>query len=87
MGGGRKMLFRKVKNSSSNYDQNENRIRRDGNYIYEEYLPNNAFDIKVYTIGEYYMYAEARKSPTLDGVVERDELGKEKRFPIILTPE
>jgi len=33
------------------------------------------------------MYAEARKSPTLDGVVERDELGKEKRFPIILTPE
>lgn len=33
------------------------------------------------------MYAEARKSPTLDGVVERDEMGKEKRFPIILTPE
>lgn len=32
------------------------------------------------------MYAEARKSPTLDGVVERDECGKEKRFPIILTP-
>ena len=33
------------------------------------------------------MYAEARKSPTLDGVVERNEEGKEKRFPIILTPE
>ena len=45
------MLFRKVKNSSSTYEANENRIRRDGNYIYEEYLPNNAFDIKVYTIG------------------------------------
>lgn len=69
MGGGRKMLFRKVKNSSSTYEVNENRIRRDGNYIYEEYLPNNAFDIKVYAIGEFYMYAEARKSPTLDGVV------------------
>ena len=47
-------------------------IRRDGNYIYEEFLPTNAFDIKVYTIGPYYMYAEARRSPTLDGVVERN---------------
>lgn len=87
MGGGRKALFRKVKNSSSKYEENENCIRRDGNYIYEEYLPTNAFDIKVYTIGCFYMYAEARKSPTLDGVVERDALGKEKRYPIILTPE
>lgn len=51
-------------------------IRKDGNYIYEEFLPTNAFDIKVYTIGCYYMYAEARKSPTLDGVVQRDETGK-----------
>lgn len=32
------------------------------------------------------MYAEARRSPTLDGVVDRDESGKEKRFPVILTP-
>ena len=70
------MLFRKVKNASSKYEENENQIRRDGNYIYEEFLPTNAFDIKVYTIGAYYMYAEARKSPTLDGVVERNEDGK-----------
>ena len=33
------------------------------------------------------MYAEARRSPTLDGVVDRDDFGKEKRFPVILTPE
>ena len=33
------------------------------------------------------MYAEARKSPTLDGVVDRNSDGKEKRYPIILTPE
>jgi len=33
------------------------------------------------------MYAEARRSPTLDGVVQRNEEGKEMRFPVILTPE
>jgi inositol hexakisphosphate/diphosphoinositol-pentakisphosphate kinase len=33
------------------------------------------------------MHAEARKSPTLDGVVQRNENGKEKRYPILLTPE
>jgi inositol-hexakisphosphate/diphosphoinositol-pentakisphosphate 1-kinase len=33
------------------------------------------------------MYAEARKSPTLDGVVVRNKEGKESRFPVILTPE
>lgn len=62
-------------------------MRKDGNYIYEEYLPTNAFDIKVYTIGPYYMYAEARKSPTLDGVVQRNKEGKEMRYPVILTPD
>ena len=33
------------------------------------------------------MYAEARKAPVVDGVVEVDELrgGKEKRYPIKLT--
>ena len=50
-------------------------------------MPTNGFDIKVYTIGPYYMYAEARKAPTLDGVVVRNKEGKEKRFPVILTPE
>lgn len=71
MGGGRKKLFRKVKDQSSLYE-NVNEIRRDGNFIYEEFLPTNAFDIKVYTVGPYYMYAEARRSPTLDGVVLRN---------------
>ncbi len=46
-----------MKNSSSEYEREENYIRKDDNYIYEEFLPTNAFDIKVYTIGPYYMYA------------------------------
>lgn len=32
-----------------------------------------------------YQHAEARKSPALDGKVERDEDGKEIRYPVLLS--
>ena len=38
----------------------------------------------MYTVGAEYAHAEARKSPGLDGKVERDEFGKEVRYPVIL---
>lgn len=41
---------------------------------------------QVYTVADDYAHAEARKSPALDGKVERDHEGKEVRYPIILTP-
>lgn len=75
-GGGRKQLFRKKENCCSLYEQSINNVRTDGNYVYEEFVRTNGFDIKVYTVGPYYMHAEARKSPGLDGVVQRNELGK-----------
>lgn len=36
-------------------------------------------------MGPDYAHAEARKAPALDGKVERDQNGKEVRYPIILT--
>ena len=49
-------------------------------------MPTDGFDIKVYTVGEDYAHAEARKCPSLDGKVARDKItGKEIRYPVNLT--
>jgi inositol hexakisphosphate/diphosphoinositol-pentakisphosphate kinase len=86
MGGGRKRMFNKKINECSTFEPSSE-IRRDTNYIYENFIPENGFIIKVYTVGVNYMYAEARKSPALDGIVFRNKDGKEARYPIILTPQ
>lgn len=39
----------------------------------------------MYTVGPDYAHAEARKSPALDGKVERDSEGKEVRYPVMLS--
>ncbi|TYZ60073.1 hypothetical protein PybrP1_008743 [[Pythium] brassicae (nom. inval.)] len=83
-GGGSKRLFRKVGDRSSEFYPEVNRIRRDGSYIYEEFLNTQGTDVKVYTVGSSYGHAEARKSPVLDGRVLRDSAGKEVRYPVIL---
>ncbi|KAF6768484.1 hypothetical protein AHF37_03665 [Paragonimus kellicotti] len=54
--------------------------------MYEEFMPTDGTDVKVYTVADDYAHAEARKSPALDGKVERDHEGKEVRYPVILTP-
>jgi inositol hexakisphosphate/diphosphoinositol-pentakisphosphate kinase len=83
-GGGSQRLFRKVGNKSSEYSS-EGHVRKSGSYIYEDFMPTDGTDVKVYTVGPNYAHAEARKCPALDGKVERDSDGKEIRYPVILT--
>ena len=84
-GGGCKKLFRKIGNRSSEFYPDINEIRRDGSYVYEEFVETQGTDVKMYTVGPDYGHAEARKSPTVDGKVQRNADGKELRFPVILT--
>ncbi len=69
----------KVHNRSSEFYPNINEVRREGSYIYETFMETQGADVKVYTIGPNYGHAEVRKSPSLDGVVNRDAGGKEVR--------
>ncbi len=65
-GGGSQRLFRKIGCRSSVYSESSS-VRKTGSYIYEDFMPTDGTDVKVYTVSENYAHAEARKSPALDG--------------------
>ena len=73
-GGGSKRLFRKKDDRSSEFYPTINEVRREGSYIYEEFVITQGTDVKVYTVGPDYGHAEARKSPVVDGRVQRGKL-------------
>ena len=54
-GGGCKKLFRKVGDRSSEFYPEINEIRRDGSYIYEEFIETQGTDVKMYTVGPDYV--------------------------------
>ncbi|CAD7945425.1 unnamed protein product [Amoebophrya sp. A25] len=90
-GGGLTKIFRKQKLNgvvrSSTHHEESAPIRRDGTYIYEPFYHTAGVDLKVYAVGLDYAYAEARKAPVVDGYVEFDDRGEERRYPIVLTPQ
>ena len=87
-GSGYSVLFRKTQDACSQFfpSAGKSTIRTEGSYLYEEFLPTDGFDIKVYTVGEDYAHAEARRCPSIDGIVQRDpHTKKEIRYPVNLT--
>ena len=90
-GGGCTQIFRRVfeeDGKAKNSERNDNgKIRRDGVFVFEEFIvQKDPVDIKVYAVDDY-AYAEMRKPPGEDGKPVLDEFGREVRVKVDLTDD
>mmetsp|Transcript_45738 Transcript_45738/g.74611 ORF Transcript_45738/g.74611 Transcript_45738/m.74611 type:complete len:317 (+) Transcript_45738:572-1522(+) len=85
-GGGCRQLFRKTEDRSSQFLPDQNRIRSNGSFVYEEFVSTqDRQDVKVYAVGMDFIHAESRKAPVVDGIVQRTPNSKEVRHVTTLT--
>lgn len=76
-----------MKNLSSCYEPDVTQVRTTGDYVYEKFFePQHHADVKVYGVGTNYFHAQTRKAPHIDGIVDRDRRGKERRQTVTLSP-
>lgn len=56
-GGGIKCLFRKINDRSAEYlPDHDGNVRRNGSFIYEEFLTTGGTDVKVYTVRDHHCH-------------------------------
>lgn len=53
------LLFCQVGNRSSEFHPDVRRVRREGSYIYEEFMPTGGTDVKVWLCGFCIMLIES----------------------------
>lgn len=78
----------RISKSGVTFDKSRSKIRKDGSYVYEEFVQSEGFVVHIYCSGTGYMHGEARMSEVanINAQPEKDE-SKPKTTPVCLSYE